>query len=179
MGYDRIARTFHWGTLVLVLIMIPVGLIMTQDMPRSLQDRLFILHKGLGPVVFIVVVLRLIWRQVSPPPPLPASVPPLQRRMAGVVHALLYVFLLVMAVSGYVRVTAGGFPIEALDALGIPPLIGRSEGLADAAKAVHATVKTGLILLILGHVGAAAYHGIVRRDGVFSRMWPPFSGRNG
>ena len=65
MGYDRVARTFHWGTLVLVLIMIPAGLIMTQDIPRPLQDRLFILHKGLGPVVFVVVVLRLIWRWLS------------------------------------------------------------------------------------------------------------------
>ena len=31
-----------------------------------------------------------------------------------------------------------------------------------------------LVILIAMHVGAAAYHGLVRRDGVFSRMWPPF-----
>ncbi len=174
MGYDRVARAFHWITLLLVVIMIPAGLIMTQDIPRPMQDRLFILHKGLGPVVFMVVVLRLAWRLTHKPPPLPASVSPLQRRMAAGVHALLYLFLLVMAVSGYIRVVAGGFPIEFLNALGIPPLVPRSDALAEAAKSVHAAAKFGLIALILAHVAAASYHGIVLRDGVFSRMWPPF-----
>jgi cytochrome b561 len=175
MRYGAIARWFHWITVLLVLVMIPAGLIMTQEIPRPTQDRLFILHKGLGPFVFTVVVLRLIWRQISPPPPLPASVPPLQRRASAVVHALLYVFLIVMAVSGYVRVTTGGFPIESLNALGIPPLFSRNDGVAEVAKAVHATAKFGLIVLILMHVAAASYHGLVLRDGVFSRMWPPFS----
>lgn len=164
--------------MLLVLVMIPVGLIMTQEgLPRPVQDRLFILHKGLGPVLFVVVVLRLIWRWHAPPPPLPESVPPLQRRMAAGVHALLYVFLFLMAVSGYVRVTAGGFPIELLDAIGIPPLLPRSEGVAEAAKMVHATAKSGLVALIVAHVAAALYHAIVLRDGVFSRMWPPFPAR--
>jgi cytochrome b561 len=88
---------------------------MVQDIPRSLQDPLFILHKGLGPLVLVVVLLRLAWRATHPAPPLPASVPPLQARLAGAVHAGLYIFLIVQAVSGYVRVTTGGFPIEALD----------------------------------------------------------------
>ena len=55
MGYGIVARLFHWVTVLLVLVMIPVGLTMTQDCPQPLQDRLFILHKGLGPVVLLVV----------------------------------------------------------------------------------------------------------------------------
>ncbi len=177
MGYGTVARAFHWITLLLVLIMIPAGLIMTQEIPRPLQDRLFILHKGLGPIVFVVVMLRLIWRWWSPPPPLPDHVAPLQRRAAAVVHVLLYLFLIVMAVSGYVRVTTGGFPIESLNALGIPPLFSRNDGVAEIAKAVHAVAKSVLIVLILIHVAGAAFHGLVLKDGVFSRMWPPFSAR--
>lgn len=177
MGYGTVARSFHWITLLLVLVMIPTGLIMTQEIPRPLQDRLFILHKGLGPIVFAVVALRLLWRWVSPPPPLPDHVAPLQRHAATVVHVLLYVLLIVMAVSGYVRVTTGGFPIESLNALGIPPLFPRNDGVAEIAKAVHATAKSVLIVLILIHVAGAAFHGLVLKDGVFSRMWPPFSTR--
>jgi cytochrome b561 len=177
MGYGTVARSFHWITLLLVLIMIPAGLIMTQEIPRPLQDRLFILHKGLGPIVFFVVVLRLFWRWWSPPPPLPDHVAPLQRRAAAVVHVLLYTFLLIMAVSGYVRVTTGGFPIELLNAVGIPPLLPRSDSVAETAKAVHAVAKSVLIVLILIHVAGAVFHGLVLRDGVFSRMWPPFSTR--
>ena len=175
MGYGVVARVFHWLTVLLVLIMIPVGLIMTQDLPRTIQDPLFILHKGLGPFVLLVVALRLVWRAFNPPPPAAAVPAGPQRLAADIVHWGLYFLLVVMAVSGYVRVTAGGFPIESLNALGIPPLLAKNEPLADSAKAVHAACALGLIALIVMHVAAASYHGLVRSDGVFSRMWPPFS----
>ncbi len=175
MRYGLVSRLFHWITVVLVLVMIPVGLTMIQEIPRPVQDRLFILHKGLGPVVLVVVLLRLAWRLAHPAPPLPAEMPALQRRAAGAVHAGLYALLIVMATSGYVRVTTGGFPIEALNALGIPPLFAKNEAVAEVAERIHATAAAGLIVLIALHVGAAAWHGLVRRDGVVGRMWPPFS----
>ena len=174
MRYGLVSRLFHWITVVLVLVMIPVGLTMIQEIPRPVQDRLFILHKGLGPVVLVVVLLRLAWRLTHPPPPLPADLPAIQRRAAATVHAGLYVFLLVMAVSGYVRVTTGGFPIEALQAIGIPPLLPKNEAVAEVAKRIHATAIIGLLALIAMHVAAAAWHGLVRRDGIVGRMWPPF-----
>ncbi len=161
-------------TVLVVAIMIPVGLYMTQDgLPKPTQDRLFILHKGLGAVFLVVIVARIGWRLFNRPPPLPASLSRGQRLAAEAVHGGLYLFLLVMAVSGYVRVTTGGFPIEWLNAVGIPPLLPKAEAVSKVASIIHAVAKNGLILLILMHVGAAAYHGIIRRDGVVSRMWPP------
>ena len=174
MGYDVVSRLFHWVTVLIVLVMIPVGLYMTQDgIPKATQDRLFILHKGLGAVFLLVILARIGWRLFHRPPPLPASIPRAQRLAAEAVHGGLYFLLLVMAVSGYVRVTTGGFPIEWLNAVGIPPLLPKAEAVSKVASGVHAVAKSLLILLILAHVGAAAYHGLVRRDGVFSRMWPP------
>ncbi|MFT3974417.1 MAG: cytochrome b/b6 domain-containing protein [Amaricoccus sp.] len=173
MRYGRVSRLFHWITVLLILVMIPVGLTMIQEIPRPLQDRLFVLHKGLGPVVLLVVVLRLGWRAFHPAPPLPADLPRLQRGAAAVVHAGLYLLLLVMATSGYVRVTTGGYPIEALNALGIPPLFGKHETVSAVAKTVHATALFALLALIAAHIGAAVWHGLVRRDGIVRRMWPP------
>lgn len=173
MRYGAVSRLFHWVTVLLVAVMIPVGFVMVQELPRSVQDPLFILHKGLGPVVFVVVVARLAWRATHRPPPLPADLPAAQRTAARTVHALLYLLLLVMPISGYVRVTTGGFPIEALDALGIPPLFGKDEAVAKIASRVHRTTIFVLVALIAMHIGAAAYHGLVRRDGVVARMWPP------
>jgi len=174
MRYGLVSRLFHWATVLLVLVMIPAGLTMIQEIPRPVQDRLFILHKGLGPFVFLVVLFRLAWRALHPAPPLPAALPAAQRAAAGAVHAGLYLLLLVMAVSGYVRVTTGGFPIESLNALGIPPLFAKNEAVAAVAKAIHGTAIWLLLALIAMHVGAAAWHGLVRRDGIVGRMWPPF-----
>jgi cytochrome b561 len=175
MGYGTVSRLFHWVTVLLVLVMIPAGLTMIQDVPRWLQDPLFILHKGLGPFVLLVVLLRLAWRGFHPAPPLPASVPPLQARLAELVHWCLYFFLILQGVSGYVRITTGGYPIEALRAMGIPPLLPKAEGVAKVASEIHFASASILIGLITLHVGAAAYHGLVRRDGVVSRMWPPIA----
>jgi cytochrome b561 len=177
MGFDTVSRLFHWVTVLLVALMIPVGLVMTQDVPRSLQDPLFILHKGLGPIVLAVVLARLLWRSFHPAPPLPASVPRLQVRAARLVQGALYFFLILQGVSGYIRVTTGGFPIEGLEALGIPPLLPKAEGVGKLASAVHRVSAICLLVLIAMHVAGAAYHGLVRRDGVFSSMWPPVAPR--
>lgn len=173
MRYGLTARLLHWLTVLLVLVMIPVGILMVQEIPRAVQDPLFVLHKSLGPVVLLVVLIRLAWRAFHPAPPMPLDMPAAQRFAAHAVHVGLYLLLVVMAVSGYVRVTTGGFPIEGLETLGIPPLLSKNEAVSKVAEAVHGTAIFLLLALIAMHVGAAAYHGLVRRDGIVSRMWPP------
>lgn len=177
MGYDTISRVFHWVTAGLVVVMVGAGLTMVQEIPRPTQNALFALHKSLGPFVLLVVCLRLAWRAFHPAPPLPASVPPGQARAAHAVHGLLYLALLVLPVSGYVFVTAGGYPIELFRALGIPPLLGKNEPVSHVAETVHQTAAFLLIGLILLHVAAALVHCFVRHDGVLARMWPPIRPR--
>ncbi len=172
-AYKPIARALHWIIALIVAGMLFAGLTMVQPgLERSYQDMLFIFHKNTGVIVLLLMLWRLAYRLMNPPPPLPASIAPIQARIAGLTHGALYLLLFVMAVSGYIRVTAGGFPLEGLDALGLPRLAPKSEGLANAAKAVHFFAHYALMLLIVMHVGAALFHGIVKRDGVFSRMWP-------
>jgi cytochrome b561 len=171
-AYRPTARALHWITAVLVLCTFPAGVVMLQKgLNSQLRDALFIFHKNVGVVILLLVALRLIYRVASPPPPLPESVPAWQRSAAFATHALMYLLLIVMAVSGYIRVKAGGFPLEGLDALGVPALVAKDEAIARTAQAVHGTVRFALFALILIHIAAAAWHGIVRRDGVFSRMW--------
>ncbi len=175
-GYAVPARLLHWVIAALVLMMIPAGLIMVQEgLSRSLQNTLFIFHKNFGVVVLLLVIARAIYRWLRPPPPMPDHMPGWQQRIAGATHAALYGLLFVMPLAGYVRVRAGGFPIEALDAIGVPALVPRSDALAAFAKSVHYFGGLAIMAIILMHVGAALYHAVIRRDGVFSRMWPPFS----
>jgi cytochrome b561 len=172
--YTNVARLLHWVMAVLVLAMIAAGFLMVQDgLGRSLRNALFIFHKNTGVLVLVLVLLRLAYRAMQPPPPLPASIPFWQARAAGASHMALYTLLFVMPVAGYIRVKAGGFPIETLDALGIPALVPRSDALADLAKAVHDYAGIGIAAVIIVHISAALYHGLIRRDGVFSRIWPP------
>jgi cytochrome b561 len=173
LAYRPFARALHWLTALLVLTTIPAGIVMLQEgLDRPLQNLLFMFHKNIGVVILLLVLIRLAYRAANPPPPLPRSVPDWQRRIAGLTHLLLYAALIVMAVSGYVRVVAGGFPLEWWDALGVPRLAPRSDDVAGVAKNIHWAAHYAVIALVVLHVGAALFHGIVKRDGVFARMWP-------
>lgn len=174
LGYGVAARIFHWLAVLLIFVTIPVGFVMTQGLPRSVQDPLFALHKTIGVTLLILMLARLAWRLGHGAPP-PAPMPRAQQVAAATVHGALYVLVIAMAVTGYTRVVAGGFPIEILNALGVPPLFPKNEALASAAKSAHASIAIVLIVVIAGHVAAAAYHALVRKDRVASRIWPPFS----
>jgi cytochrome b561 len=160
----------------MVFVMIPVGLVMTQEIPRAVQDPLFILHKGLGVVVLATVVLRLAWRAFHPAPPPPAAMPALRRRAAAAVHWGLYALLLAMALSGYVRVMAGGFPIE---------LLTRWASRRSSPRTRRSRRREGGPRD--GRLGADRARGAPRRGRgppradpqgrVFSRMWPPLPRR--
>ena len=114
--YANPARLLHWLMAALILLTIPAGLIMVRpEMGRELQNALFIFHKNAGVLLLLLIVPRLIVRWRHPAPPKPASLPAWQVRVAGLTQGALYVLLVVQPVAGYVRVRAGGFPIEALD----------------------------------------------------------------
>lgn len=173
-GYRTPARVLHWLTAVLVLATLPVGQVMVIDgLPRALQNTLFIFHKNVGVVILLLVLARLAYRAARPAPPLPDTLPRWQAIAAKATHWLLYGLLIVMAVSGYIRVEAGDFPIELLDALGIPPLVPVNKALAESAQSVHYFVRLAVFALVALHVLAVLHHELWRRDGVFRRMWPP------
>ncbi|MEM0937356.1 MAG: cytochrome b [Pseudomonadota bacterium] len=173
-SYSAPARLLHWTAALLILAMIPVGVIMLQDgLPRTLQNTLFIFHKNIGVFVLLLMVARFAWRAASPAPALPASIPEWQRKASSISHAGLYVLAVIVPLSGYIRVRAGGFPIEWLDAMNVPALVPRSDALAEVAKTIHAVGGMALAALILLHIAAAAQHAVIKRDGIFSRMWPP------
>lgn len=175
--YSNTARLIHWTMAILILATIPAGLVMVQPgLDRGVQNTLFIFHKNVGVLLLLLVFLRVVWRWLRPAPPLPATVPAWQARIAELSHLALYLLMVAVPVAGYVRVKAGGFPIESLDALGIPSLVPRSDALAEVAKTIHWGAGLAIAAVICAHVGAALFHGIVKRDGVFSRIWPPFGG---
>ncbi|MFG6081856.1 cytochrome b/b6 domain-containing protein [Paracoccus litorisediminis] len=173
-GYRVPARMFHWGIALAVLLMIPAGLTMTREgLSRPLQDTLFIFHKNLGVLLFPFILARLAYRLTHPPPPLPDSMPDWQKRIARLSHVLLYTLLILMPLSGFTRVRAGGFPIELLDWLGFGPWIGKSETLAKMAQGLHYAGAMCLIALLTLHVAATLHHALIRKDSVWPGMWPP------
>ena len=168
--YDGVAIALHWTTVALVAVLLATGLTVAWGYEGALKNTLYAVHKAVGLLTFFVVAFRLTRRLLRGTPPLPPSVPAPMGRVADVWHRLLYAVLLVMPMTGYVYVVAGGYPVEVLNALGVPPLLEKYMPLSKASERVHRTLAYIVLVLISGHVAAVAWHDLVRRDGVMRRM---------
>lgn len=176
-GFGSGARLFHWLVLLLVAVQIPAGIAMIAPaLEQESIDRLFVLHKGLGVVLLVVVVARTLWRLTHPAPAMSETIPELERRMATTAHWVIYAVLVVVAGSGYVHVVGDGFPIEMMDALGLPTLLPLMPEVAKWASLVHRFSTYLLVALVAVHVGEVLRHHLVLRDGTLARMWPPLGG---
>jgi cytochrome b561 len=173
-GYGAVARLFHWVIALLVLVQIPVGIAMVSQPLSRFSDPLFIAHKGSGAVLLTLVIARVAWRLTHRPPPMPDFVPQREQRIATATHVALYLLLLVMVVSGYVRTVGDAYPIEILDALGVPPLMPYAPRVAAIALVVHQFSVVVLVALIAAHVSAVLRHHLIDGHPILDRMWPPF-----
>jgi len=173
------ARLFHWLVVALLLVQIPAGIAMiAPGLEQGSIDRLFVLHKGLGVVLLVVVLSRVLWRLTHPVPPMSEAIPERERRIAVTAHWVIYVLLVVIPVSGYVHVVGGGFPIEMMDVLGLPTMLPVIPEVAAWASLVHRFSTFLLVALLAVHVAEVLRHHLVVRDETLARMWPPVGGRS-
>lgn len=167
--YSSAQIGLHWisALLILLIIALPYG----SDLFEPLLGGgagVFTLHKSLGLLVLALTLLRLLVRARAGAPDLLAGEAPLHRFTAKAGHALLYLLLVLMPLSGLLF---GKRPVNLFWVLEIPPLP-LSGAVREAAKLFHVTAQYLLFLLILGHAGAALWHHHVRRDGVLRAMLP-------
>jgi cytochrome b561 len=175
--YGAGARLFHWLVVLLVVVQIPAGIAMiAPGLEQGSIDVLFVLHKGLGVVLLLVVVARVLWRLTHSAPSMSEAIPERERRIATVMHGVIYAVLLVVAGSGYVRVAGGGYPIEVMNALGLPTLLPLMPQVAEWASLVHRFSTFLLVALVAIHVAEVLRHHLVVQDGTLARMWPPLGG---
>jgi cytochrome b561 len=172
MRYGAIAQVFHWLIAALVFIMLGLGYYM-EDLPLgSRKLELYGIHKSIGITIAMLAALRLVWRLLNPPPPLPDSMRSWERKAAGAVHALLYLMLFVQPLIGFLQSNAANFPVVLWGVLLLPPLIGPDQPLSETLLDVHAIGGNFLAILVIVHVAAALRHHFVLKDDVLRRMLP-------
>jgi cytochrome b561 len=172
--YTSPAIALHWMIALIILGSLPLGIYMA-DLPISpIKLKLYSYHKWAGVTVFLLAIMRLGWRIGHPAPPLPASIPALQRRLANATHHLLYVLIFVIPLTGWLMSSAKGFQTVYFGVLPIPDLLAKNPPLGDLLKNLHFALNLLLAGLLAMHAGAALKHHFVDRDDVLRRMLPRF-----
>lgn len=129
-------------------------------------------HKWIGLAVLVLTVSRLFWRWRHPPPPLPGTVAPWAAALAPLGHWTLLVLLLAIPISGWLMSSAAGVSVLWFGIVALPDLAPRDSGLFEALRTTHYILSRLLIAALALHVVAVMHHDVLRRDGVFRRMWP-------
>lgn len=162
MRYSRGQIVLHWLTVVLVVpqVLLAAGISARFAANREAGavgfDGPSILHMGLGGLLLLIVLLRLMLRQEDGVPSPDPVTPGWQVALAAWVQRGLYAVLLALPVTGALAWGMG------------------STALGRAHDMLHLV----LIALVAVHVAGALYGQFVRGDGTLARMLPG-PGRSG
>ena len=163
------ARLLHWTMAALILAMLFIGVGMVATVSEKHQWLLAI-HKPLGIAILLLAIVRLVVRLRNPPPPLPADLPALQRLAAHISHWLLYALMIAMPLIGWAMLSAGGYPVMLTSSLRLPAILPENAWAFAWLRTAHGVLAYLLFFTFLAHMGAALYHGLIRRDGVLRSM---------
>ncbi|MEZ5972917.1 MAG: YceI family protein [Hyphomonadaceae bacterium] len=190
--YAAVAIVLHWAIAAAILFMIPMGLWMHESAEHGDVSanifRAYQLHKSIGLTVLALSLVRLAWRLLNPPPPMPEHMPAWERFVAKATHWAFYALMIGMPLSGWLYVSTGWsvhdeaplpvathwfglFQVPALFGLNQADL-GVREATAGAALRTHALLAYAALGLAALHVLAALKHHFFDKDEVLAHMVP-------
>ncbi len=162
--FGLVSRITHWGTAVLVLCLVPMGLFVSV-LPGGSDDRAMFLaaHQSLGLVILVLSAFRLIWLVASPAPHPNLDAPQWERSAARGVHIALYVLILAFPLSGALMNLARR---DSIDIFGWQAIasFGPAPGLAWSMTLLHnALLPFAFYGVIFFHIGAVIKHHFLDR----------------
>lgn len=170
--YGAIPKAFHWLTVMLVI----AGWLLGQfidDLPKALHRAGLLTHIAIGTTIFVLLIMRLSWRFLDPPPlPEQTALGRIAEFGGQSAHFALYALLVAIPVLGVlVQFTRGNaLPIFGLFEIPSPWL--RDRALAGSLLELHQWLANTLVVVASLHGAAALMHHFVLRDRTLRRMLP-------
>ncbi|MEC7760298.1 MAG: cytochrome b [Pseudomonadota bacterium] len=168
-SFGAVTRAIHWVTAVLVIGMLGFGIYIARMEVDMSNFHLFGWHKTIGIVVLTLVVVRLVWHRLTPPPGPMETVPRWQLRLATVAHLALYLLLIAVPLTGWIASAATGIDVVIFGSWTLPRIAPVSEAWETGFFAAHGVLTKLLAALVVLHVAGALH----RSDGTLGRMVGP------
>ncbi len=170
--YGSLSIKMHW--LMFILIAATFTFIECRvffEKGTEMRDLFKMWHFMLGLLVLVMVLIRLYFRFTQVTPKITPAPSAIQNTVAKVAHIVLYAFMIMMPIAGWVMLSAFGKPIPFFG-LELPPLIAIDKKLGGSIHDVHELVGKIGYFLIGFHALAAIIHHHVQKDDTLTRMLP-------
>jgi len=171
--YTPTAKLLHWLVAGMVVVQFVLAKLadLAGDADSAVRElALLANHKSVGITILALVIVRLVWRQMNPPPPLPATMPRWQVTASHASHWSLYVLLLAMPVSGWLMSSASAYSVSWFNLFQLPDFVAPNPEIKGVFEDAHEIIGKTLILVAAIHIVAAIKHALIDKDGVLQRM---------
>ena len=168
--FPAFSRLLHWTMAAMILTMLGIGVAMVV----SLGDYhvLVSMHRPLGIAILLLVVVRFVNRRINPPPPFPATMSHLERRVATASELAMYGLMLVLPLIGWGMLSAARYPIVLYGSVHLPFILPHHAMLYAVLRKAHTLLAYLFFLTFMAHVSAILFHTLIVRDGMLKRMAP-------
>jgi len=166
------AITMHWVVAALIVATFGLGLWMGEVPVRAARPYYYAIHASLGITLLLILVVRILWALLNPPPAALAGTPPWQHSAARLMHLALYAMTLAAVLFGWALAGVERTPIVpmAFGVLPMPSPLPLTHAAEDFLEEAHELAAYGLIALAGVHMLAALWHHYVMRDDTLRRM---------
>ncbi|CQI96232.1 cytochrome b561 family protein [Yersinia rohdei] len=169
--FGCVTISIHWLVALTVYALFALGLWMvTLGYYDGWYHQAPEIHKSIGCILFAVMIFRVIWRFISPPPKPLLSYSRFTRISAILAHLILYIVLFSIMISGYLISTADGQPINVFNWFSVPATLTDLPDQADTAGMIHIYLAWAVVILSLLHGLAAIKHHFIDGDITLKRM---------
>ena len=165
--YGLVSKSLHWVSAILLIVQIPLGFYLV-DLDFSLE-RINIenIHIIIGLTIFYLVILRLVSKIINPTPKLDPSIFKGQKLLAKLNHTLLYVAILSITISGFLKKLFNG---ETLVIFFKKFKTQDNFELAELFYNIHVFSNYLIIALITVHIMAVVIHKFFFNDNLLKKI---------
>jgi len=169
--WGSVAKFFHWITALLILGNGVFGLLM--DMASNPMQKInwLALHKSIGLTVLALFLLRVLWR-FGDKRPREEPAPRWQQLAAHATHALLYLLIVALPLSGWWFNSVAGKPLQFFKLFNLPAIAAANPDSRGVMHELHEYLFWILVVVLVAHIGGALKHHLIDRDNTLLRMLP-------
>lgn len=164
--YGSVSRFFHWLMALLIFWQfLKLGDRISEG-EHWVGETLVPWHVSIGVLILVLVVVRIFWAR-SQLQQRPLHDPATAALVKGG-HMALYVCMVLMPVTGLCYMLGNGYGLKVFGM----QLVAKGPEIDWAASvgSLHPPLAWLTVLLVVGHIGAALYHKLVKRDDIMQRM---------
>ncbi len=171
-SYGIVGVAIHWLMALVIIGMFCLGLWMVDldyysEWYKTGPD----IHRSIGVLVFLTMIFRLTWRLTNKHPKAEPNLKTWEIRSATLVHVLLYILVILIAISGYLLSTADGRAVLVFNWFSVPASITSIEDQANLSGKLHYLLAISLMVLAGIHALAALKHHFYDKDKTLVRMF--------